>query len=496
MSMPGDPAGVDLVEAGQERGDGRLARARRTDEGDGLPRANVEVDPGQDRLARAIPEADILVADVAAQPGDGRRAARVDDVRLGVEQLRVAAEAGDPLRVDLQHGVDLLHRPEEDADEEEEADEAPLAQLVVQHQIGPGDHHDELRDAHAEVAERHAGGHQAVGLQLRLPVARVVAGEEAALVVLVGEGLHHPHAADILLDAGVELADPPEERAPGAGHAAAIADGDPARDRQNRAGDQRQGWVDPDHQREGAKEGHDRDEEVFRAMMGDLADLLQVLRHPRHQMPRLLIVVEAEGELLQMVEAAAAHLGLDVDAELVAPVVDDDHQGRIEEVDAEQRGGSNEDKPPVLPRQEAIDEEPDRHREAELEQAGEDRTGEIEREEPAMGPVVGEKAADERGVIGGDGGHGLQWREERFPYRAILHDSPPPARRCLPATQNPRHAHRVRHVPSRRKRGLACFLPISRPPWLAAPGQYKFPYQYGCKLLPNAVFWHDTNERR
>ena len=42
-----------------------------------------------------------------------------------------------------------------------------------------------------------------------------------------------------------------------------------------------------------------------------------------------LVVVEiAEGELLQMVERLAAHVGLDVDAEHVAPIGDDRHAAR------------------------------------------------------------------------------------------------------------------------------------------------------------------------
>ena len=92
-----------------------------------------------------------------------------------------------------------------------------------------GDHHHQLGETHAEVAQRHAGGHDAIGLQLGGAVAGVVAGEEVTLVVLVGEGLHDAHAADVLFDAGVELADAAEERAPGARHAPAVAGGDPAR---------------------------------------------------------------------------------------------------------------------------------------------------------------------------------------------------------------------------------------------------------------------------
>ena len=48
----------------------------------------------------------------------------------------------------------------------------------------------------------------AVGVELGRAVALVVAGEQRALVVLVGEGLDDADAADVLLDAGVEVADP------------------------------------------------------------------------------------------------------------------------------------------------------------------------------------------------------------------------------------------------------------------------------------------------
>ena len=106
---------------------------------------------------------------------------------------------------------------------------------------------------------------------------------------------------------------------------------------------QRQLGIDDEHQDERADEGHHRDEEVLRTVVGDLADLLQILRHPRDEVPGLLVVVEAERELLQVVEALAAHLGLDIDPEHVAPVVDDHHQTGVQQVDPQQRRGGDED---------------------------------------------------------------------------------------------------------------------------------------------------------
>ena len=97
-------------------------------------------------------------------------------------------------------------------DQQQEADELAVGQLAVDDEIGAGDHHDDLGQPHAEVAERHAGRHDPVGFELGLPIAGVVAREEPALVILVGERLDHANAADVFLDPGVELSDPAEER--------------------------------------------------------------------------------------------------------------------------------------------------------------------------------------------------------------------------------------------------------------------------------------------
>ena len=70
-----------------------------------------------------------------------------------------------------------------------------------------------------------------VGLQLGLAVALVVGGEQAPLVILVGEGLDDADAADILLHAGVEVADVAEERLPVPRHAPAVAARQPGRER-------------------------------------------------------------------------------------------------------------------------------------------------------------------------------------------------------------------------------------------------------------------------
>ncbi len=240
--------------------------------------------------------------------------------------------------------------------------------MAPHHEERARHHHDHLHEPHAEIVEREGAGHDAVGLQLGLLVGAVVGGEELALVVLVGEGLHRADAADVLFQPSIEGADAGELRSPITLHRPALAHADADHAGQNKHGDEGERPMHRQHQREGAEQRHQGDEQVLRPMVGDLADLLQVLGDAGDQMARLLPVVETERQLLQVVEGAPTHLRLDVDAEHVTPVGDDHHQPSRRSVDNYQAGGGAQDETPVVAGQQHVDEGLHRHREAEFEQ--------------------------------------------------------------------------------------------------------------------------------
>ncbi len=127
--------------------------------------------------------------------------------------------------------------------------------------------------------------------------------------------------------------------------------------------------------------------------MGNLAHLLEVLGDVGDELAGLVVVEVAERELLDVVEGLAAHLGLDRDAEGVAPVVHDRLQPGVEDVDAEQQGGGAGDQPPVLSRQQLVDKDLHGDREGELKHAGQHGTAEIEEEQMLVGQVIGKEAA-------------------------------------------------------------------------------------------------------
>ena len=208
---------------------------------------------------------------------------------------------------------------------------------------------------------------------------------------LVGEGLHHADAADILLDPGIEGGDTTVLRLPVPCHATAVAEGDEGDHRQDGGGQEGQRRVDVDHQREGADQGHHRDEEVLRAVMGDLADLLQILGDAGDEVTGLLVVEIAERELLQMIEGTATHLGLDIDAEHVPPIGHHHHEAGIGHVDHAEAEGGEHDQLPVLARQQHIHEGLHGHGKAQFEQARQDRAAEIDKEQGPVRAVISEE---------------------------------------------------------------------------------------------------------
>ena len=145
------------------------------------------------------------------------------------------------------------------------------------------------------------------------------------------------------------------------------------------------------HEREGAEEGQQGDDQVLGAVMRDLADIDQVGGQAADQVPGFLIVEEAERELLQVVEGAAAQLGLDIDAEYVAPVDDHRRQPAVQQVDGEQGGDGEKDDREVALGQQAVDEGAHRHREPEFKHAGDGGAAEIEQQQPDVRAVVGQE---------------------------------------------------------------------------------------------------------
>ena len=128
----------------------------------------------------------------------------------------------------------------------------------------------------------------------------------------------------------------------------------------------------PEHQEKGTDQCHQGNEQVLGAVMGNLADFFQILGQPRHQMAGLLVVEEPEGQLLQMIEGLPPHLRLDLDAQHMPPIGDNDLESGIEHIDEKQAQSRERNQPELVGRQQPVDENRHRDRKSQLQHTGDD----------------------------------------------------------------------------------------------------------------------------
>jgi hypothetical protein len=218
--------------------------------------------------------------------------------------------------------------------------------------------------------------------------------EQAGFVAFIGKSLDHANAADGVFDAHVEIADPAEQLLPVLRHARAIATDQPAHDRHERHGNQRQLPVGEEHQEERADKGHHGDEQVFRPVVGDFPDVLEILGHVGDQVSGLVVVEEAEAELLHVVEGLPAHVGFHRHAEHVTKIVHDRLEPGADDVNGQEPGTGRKDQRIVRFRQQRVDHIGDRQGEGEFEKTREHGATEVENEQPRIGAIVGIKTLE------------------------------------------------------------------------------------------------------
>lgn len=79
-------------------------------------------------------------------------------------------------------------------------------------------------------------------------------------------------------------------------------DDDPSHNRHDNERDHGQLQIDIGHQDKGSDQRHHGNEYILRTVMGHLADIVQIIGNPTEQMTGFIVIEEAEGELLDMIE--------------------------------------------------------------------------------------------------------------------------------------------------------------------------------------------------
>ena len=178
-------------------------------------------------------------------------------------------------------------------------------------------------------------------MELRHGMIGVLAGGDELLVALlellgllgrVGERLGDADTGDGALQRGVDPGDGLAAAHEGVAHAAAQAERHEQQQRCAAEYDQRQPDVDGGQVDERRDDADGADDEVLRAVVGQLGDVHQVVGHAGHDLARLVVVIEGIGQLLQVVEHIPPHLRLDVHAHHVALILDEVVQPHLDGV--------------------------------------------------------------------------------------------------------------------------------------------------------------------
>ena len=302
-----DPARVDLVEAHQEVDQGRLARAGRPDDGDGVTRLDDEVQVLDERGIGEVAEGHVLqfhpAGDGPPDPGerDVRRLLRL------VEQLEDALRGRDRRLDDIGDAGGLGDRHRELTGVLDERLDTAEAQLAVRH-LDPADDGD--RDVVDVGDERHRGlDHpgQELGSIAGLEQLLILQVEAFDGLALAAERLDDVVSGVHLLDVAVEparlgpLRGKLVLRAPGDGH----GHRDGQRHREER--DDGEERADPEHHREDADDRAQGRDELSQGLLEGVGDVVDVVRDATERVAARMTVEVSKGQAGQLLVHVEAH---------------------------------------------------------------------------------------------------------------------------------------------------------------------------------------------
>ena len=391
MPVHGDAAAVHVVKPGQQLAQGALAAAGGPHQGHRLPGGDVQRHMVQHLGLLSVGKGHVVhvhvALDVPQLPGVGG----VLDGRLGAHQLHEPVQPGEAVREHLGEVGQLADGADEGGDVQGEGDQVHIVHLLVHDEPAACGDHRHRQDAVAELHHRVEAAHLLVKAALG-GLEHLVGPVKALLLgLLVGEGLGGADAGQSGLNGGVDGAGLGLGGAGGGAHLLPPPQGHGQQHREQHQQHQRQLPAQDEHHRQRAQNGHQRDEQVLRPMVGQLRQLEQVVGQAAHQLAGAVAVVEVKAQLLDVVIEVPAYVGLHPDAEGVAPVGHHEVQRRAQEIRRHHRSHDDEEHPELPLGQPGIHGRPRHQRERQVDAGDEKRAGQVQGKQPPMGLEIGDK---------------------------------------------------------------------------------------------------------
>ena len=322
--------------------DGSLAAAAGTYQSKGAACGDIQIHPVDHFPVGVIAVVDIFEGDVTLQPGRLSSMLGIH-FRLGVHHFQEALKAADAalqLLREANQGGDGVQEQVYGHDEGGVVRKINLA-AVEEQAAGNEDYYIEhFRDEGGGGVEL---GHGLVLIPAGFHIHAVAALEFFLFLGGVGKGLGDPDTGNGALQGGVDLGNGLAALPEGCGHFIPDADCHKQQHRHTQEDNQRQPDVDTGKIHESYNDGNGADDQIFRAVVSQLADFLQVTGEAAHDLAGFMLIVVGEGELLQMVEQVAAHVRLHPHAHDVALILDEIVQPHPHQVDQQHADASNDD---------------------------------------------------------------------------------------------------------------------------------------------------------
>ena len=349
-----------VIEMRDQVADGGFAAAGGAHKCKGFAGADIQTDPIQHGFPVLVAIGEIPEFNVPVHGFDGGSVGSVLLHRL-VHDFDKALKAGDA-------GLVLLHEIDKRHDRrDEQADGCDKGGIVSQlHDLtakraeqdqSPRNQHDDVKHIGDKGGCRVELSHGAVCFGARLDIGAVPLLEFFLFLCLIGERLGHADAGNTAFQRGVDL----RNRDP------ALPERLPHFSAQNQCRRQQEGDADKDCQRqfpvdraevgEGDNDRNGGGNEIFRSVVRQLADVLQVVGHAGHNLSRFVVVIEAVRQAFQMAEHIRAHLRLHPDTHDMTVELDEVIQQHPDDVQEQQSRSAENDCAVTLFRDQIIEHE-------------------------------------------------------------------------------------------------------------------------------------------
>ena len=297
-----------VIEARQQAGDGRLARARGADQRGHLAWVDFEADVAQHDGLGVVAEADAVELDLAAQERHGLRVRQVFHGAIGVEHFADALIRDRGFRVGIGELGKLLHGLVHFAQVEDEHDQRARRKAPVEHHVraepqdgggaGGDDHLHKRREARLEAAR----------LQRQIDALHALHFHAPLLVILAGEDADDAHGRESLADDRDHLAFFLAHRARGLLDLPRIGVDDNEKRGRYRERNQRELPVDIEHHADHSEQREHADQRAQQSGHNEALHRLDIAGDAADQVARVFLVVIRQREALDVVVHGAPQL--------------------------------------------------------------------------------------------------------------------------------------------------------------------------------------------